>query len=105
VRFRVAFDLLGVDVDVDVVVDVNFLPGVDEDLRDLWDGFRDRARYREVVDFCVACWGALAEVVEELLDVDEAREGREANEVEEPKEEKDVDEVRERMEEAIVWSW
>ena len=30
-----AFDLLGVDVDVDVVVDVNFLPGVDEDLRDL----------------------------------------------------------------------
>jgi hypothetical protein len=31
--FRVAFDLFGVDVDV--VVDVNFLPGVDEDLRDL----------------------------------------------------------------------
>jgi hypothetical protein len=85
------------------------LPDVDGCFRDLLDEFRDKAGFRELRGFDDDdCWGggSLAEVeMEELLDVDEAREGREAKDVDEAIEENDVDEVMERMEEAIVWSW
>jgi hypothetical protein len=90
-------------------VGVDCLPDVDGRFRDLLDEFRDKAGFWELRGFDDDdCWGggSLAEVeMEELLDVDEAREGREAKDVEEAMEENDVDEAMERMEEAIVWSW
>jgi hypothetical protein len=90
-------------------VGVDCLPDVDGRFRDLLDEFRDKAGFWELRGFDDDdCWGggSLAEVeMEELLGVDEAREGREAKDVEEAMEENDVDEAMERMEETIVWSW
>ena len=104
--FFVAFGFAFCEVDVDFCV--SFLP--DADFRDLLDEFRDKEGFGCLGAFAADGWadggggGGLAKVVEELLDVDEAREGREAKDVEEAMEEKDVDEAMERIEEAIVWS-